>query len=112
MTNEILKDEILKEEQLDKISGGDRAETLCDSKFLYDYGLVKDWHGEFHQFFNWKSDSAEIDDGWKKAGIICVTSFFEYNKYILNGKELNRHEAYDVVREKFKRIHEEYRGHT
>ena len=107
MTNEILKIE-----ELDCVSGGDRAETLCDSKFLYDYGLVKDWHGDLHQLFNWKSDSAEIDDAWKKAGIISVTSFFEYNKYILDGKELTRHEAYDVVRSKFKRIHNEYLGNN
>ena len=71
----------LNDEQLEQVAGGNRFETLCDSKFLYDYGLVSDWHGEFHVTFNWISDSAEIDDGWKKAGIISVTSFVNPNKY-------------------------------
>lgn len=104
--------EKMSDEQLEQVAGGNRFETLCDSKFLYDYGLVSDWHGEFHMTFNWISDSAEIDDGWKKAGIISVTSFVNPNKYILNGKSLTRDEAYRHVRANFKRIHNEYYGHT
>ena len=112
MVNTIPKNEVLKDKELDRVTGGNRFETLCDSKFLYDYGLVSDWHGEFHMTFNWISDSAEIDDGWKKAGITSVTTFVGYNEYFLGGKKLSRGEAYDIVREKFKRIHHEYYGHT
>ena len=104
--------EKMSDEQLEQVAGGNRFETLCDSKFLYDFGLVSDWHGEFHMTFNWISDSTEIDDGWRKAGIISVTSFVNPNRYILNGKNLTRDEAYKHVRANFKRVHNEYYGHT
>lgn len=102
----------MSEEQLKQVAGGNCDQTANDSKFPNDYRVVSDWHGEFHQLFNWKSDSAEIDDGWRKAGIISVTSFVNPNKYILNGKPLTRDEAYRHVRENFKRVHNEYYGHT
>ena len=45
--------EKLNDEQLKQVAGGNRFETLCDSKFLYDYGIVSDRHGDFRMGFTW-----------------------------------------------------------
>ena len=40
MANEILKDEILKDEELDGVAGGTRLETFADGNELYKRGLL------------------------------------------------------------------------
>ena len=40
MANEILKDEIMTEEELDGVSGGTIAEAVKDTQFLHDVGLM------------------------------------------------------------------------
>ena len=100
--------EQLSDEELEQVSGGSIGQTTSDSKFLYDYGLVDDYHGNFHSTFHWLSDSAAVDGGWSKAGITCVTAPWGDNQYFMNGKEITRDEAYDVVRANFTRIHNVY----
>ena len=106
MANDILKDEILKESELDSISGGTFGDTIDDSKFLYEYGLSDDWHGNIHTWFNWKSDSSAVDAGWAKAGITCVTKPGDNNdnKYFMNGKEITRNDAVAHVQANFNKI--------
>lgn len=98
-------DEVMSDEELDGIAGGTVGQTVVDSKFLYDHGLVDDWHGNTHTFFNWKSDSALVDAGWAKAGITCVTTFgFSNNKYFKDGKEITHDEAVAHVKANFSKI--------
>ena len=40
MANEILKDEIISEEELDHVAGGNRLETFADGNELYKRGLI------------------------------------------------------------------------
>ena len=55
--------------------------------------------------FSWKSKSAEVDAGWAKAGITCVTVPMGSNRYFAGDKEISRGEAFDIVKSKFKRLH-------
>lgn len=98
--------EQLTDDELEQVAGGTIGQTAGDSKFLYDYGLMDRHYGTIPVMFYWKSKSAEVDEGWSKAGITCVTAPFADNKYFLNGKEISRGEAYDILRSKFKRIHQ------
>ena len=40
MANEILKDEILNDDELDRVAGGTRLETFADGNELYKRGLI------------------------------------------------------------------------
>ena len=97
--------EKLSDEELEGVAGGTIGQTAGDSKILYDYGLMDRHYGTIPVMFYWKSKSAEVDAGWAKAGITCVTAPFGSNKYFLNGKEISRGEAYDHLKANFKRIH-------
>ena len=94
----------MSDDELDQVAGGNIVGTGDDSKFLYDYGLVDDWHGKLHTFFNWKSDSAAVDGGWSKAGITCVTKPAGSNQYFKDGKEISRDEAVAHVKANFSKI--------
>ncbi len=98
--------EKLNDEELDKVAGGTIGQTAGDSKILYDYGLMDKYYGTIPVMFHWLSKSAEVDAGWARAGITCVTAPFANNKYFLNGKEISRREAYDHLKANFKRIHQ------
>ena len=110
MAKEILKDEILSDEELEKVAGGTTEDTAYDSRFLYERGLVDDWHGETATDLHWVSYSAAVDEGWRKAGITCVTVHsdlerHEYdNRYYLNGQQISRDEAWKFVAAKFPKI--------
>ena len=100
--------EQMSDEELEQVAGGSLKETVSDSVFLYEHGLIDDWHGSFHMTFHWKSDSAAVDSGWAKAGITCVTKWLEmaHNRYFVNGKEISRDEAYSIVSSKYNKIRE------
>ena len=97
--------EMLSDEELEQVAGGTIGQTAGDSKILYDYGLMNRHYGTIPVLFYWKSKSAEVDAGWAKAGITCVTAPLASNRYFLNGKEISRREAYDHLKANFKRIH-------
>ena len=105
MAKEILKDEILSDEELDQVAGGTIGETAGDSQILYDYGLMDNHYGSIPVMFYWGSKSAEVDAGWAKAGITCVTKPCDGNDYFLNGKEISHKEAIKYVKDNFKKIH-------
>ena len=97
--------ELMSDEELENVAGGTIGQTAGDSKILYDYGLMKKNYGIIPVLFYWLSKSAEVDAGWAKAGITCVTAPLAGNKYFLNGKEISRSEAYAHLKANFKRIH-------
>ena len=97
----------MSDDELDQVAGGTVGQTVVDSGFLYDHGLVNEYHGNTHTFFNWKSASAEVDAGWAKAGITCVTKFGvfgESNEYFMGGKEITHDEAVAHVKANFSKI--------
>ena len=97
--------EMLSDKELDQVAGGSFGQTRVDSKFLYNYGLINTWHS--CTIFFWKSASSDVDRGWAKAGITCVTKpFLANNQYFKDGKEISREEAYKIVKEKFSKIHD------
>ena len=98
--------EKLTDEELEQVAGGTIRQTAGDSKILYDYGLMDRHYGTIPVMFYWKSKSAEVDAGWARAGITCVTKPLGNNQYFLNGKEISRGQAYDHLKANFKRIHQ------
>ena len=94
----------MSDEELDQVAGGNVGQTVVDSRLLYDYGLVDDWHGDFHMTFHWKSDSAAVDAGWSKAGITCVTKAWGDNQYFMGGKEITHVQAVAHVKANFQKI--------
>ena len=104
MADDKFADEMLTGEELDKVAGGTIEDTAYDSRFLYERGLMDDWHGESHTSLYWESSSAAVDEGWRKAGITCVTCRAVGNRYYLNGQQISRDEAWKFVAERFQRI--------
>ena len=98
--------EKLSDEELEQVAGGSIPQTAEDSQFLYKHGILDNWHGSFAMAFKWGTYSKEVDDGWSKAGIICVTTPnpLKDNLYFKDGKPISRAEAYDIVEKKFKMI--------
>lgn len=95
--------EIMSDEELDNVAGGTGGQTYNDSKLLYEYGFADTWHTDLHFMFHW-GDSAEVDEGWRKAGITCVTKPFKDNQYFMDGKEITMAEARDYLKANFKKI--------
>ena len=89
--------EQLTDDELDEVAGGTIGQTAGDSKILYDYGLMDRHYGTIPVMFYWKSKSAEVDAGWAKAGITCVTKPFGSNQYFLNGKEISQDDAWKII---------------
>ena len=79
----------IREEELNMITGGDLLETEEDSAALRAAGYMEHEYSVGHLMFNWISDSAQVDAGWKKAGITSVTKPFGANRYYKDGKEIS-----------------------
>ena len=96
MTNEILKDEILKEEQLDHVAGGTWGQTADDSRFLNSLNGSTDRYGATRISVTYGTKiEEEIQRGWAGVGIV-----FQWhggatvdNEYYLNGKKIDQDEA-------------------
>lgn len=62
MANEIKKDEILSEEELEQVAGGTIAETVKDTQFLHALGLMDRSYTAADCKNNFTAISNEIDD--------------------------------------------------
>ena len=97
----IFEDELMSDEELDKVAGGDWRQTCDDSHMLYHFGLCRDCYSEksiANQTISYFQSStladADVQAGWKKAGVDFVPSFGGTNKYSINGVEVSRDEAH------------------
>ena len=97
MANEILKDEILSEEELDQVAGGTVVQTASDSQFLRDVGINDEYTGWGNNFTErqFEGVSKVVIDGWAKIGITCTPSKDGENTYSMNGAAITRKEAYE-----------------
>ena len=92
MTNEITN-EILNEEQLDTVAGGNYRETAGDSRFLNDLGGYTDRYGATRTFFDEAYIAKKIEAGWKNFGITLKSKWGSENHYYYKNKEIFRQEA-------------------
>ena len=95
--------EMLSDEELEQVAGGTIPQTAEDSKFLYEHGLVEEKHGVIAMTFRWGTFSKEVDDGWAKVGITCVSkpSPLADNLYFYKDKPISRTEAYNIVEKSY-----------
>ena len=92
-------DEIMSDDELDKVAGGSPGELADDSRFLNVllHGTNKyhqcDRYGDFRLF--WSDDSRnDLIKSWNSLGIELEGSFCKYNTYKLNGNKISREEAW------------------
>ncbi|MBE8953094.1 MAG: hypothetical protein SR1Q7_08120 [Quinella sp. 1Q7] len=95
--------EAMSDEELSMVAGGKVGETSDDSDFLCDYGLMDHSYNDIETSIGWPSVSAEVDAGWAKAGITCVTKPSGDNQYFMGGQQISRDEAHKHVITHFKK---------
>jgi len=94
MANEILKDEILSDAELDNVAGGTAAESDKDLQFLKDIGALG--QGATRQY-------EDITRAFAQHGISMVVHFDDtnHNEYFnANGKQITREQALKTVLKK------------
>ena len=96
--------EILSDEELDQVVGGNYSETAGDSEFLNMYGLCGKYTRNDILFDEGTSQEEDVKAGWAKVGVD-----FHYhgnpfdcgnhnNEYYISGNKVSREEAYEHVR--------------
>ncbi len=91
-------DEMLTDDELDQVAGGNAKQCEADSRFLNSLNGSCDRYGEYRIAFSAGTLSSEIEKGWATVGIKADVSFglggFGYtNKYSLNGQEITQEQA-------------------
>ena len=87
----------IKENKLNTVTGGYYVDTAIDSMALKYAGCMSEEFSKWHLIFNWIEDSRKVDEGWRKAGILCVTRFWDDNSYYSRGKQISRKEAMRMI---------------
>ncbi len=96
MTDKILKDEILTEEQLDEVAGGTQGQNGWDALFLKTL-LSKKAPGSEDAI---RCDDPEsIQRAWAKIGVAAILydDTITANEYYMDGKQISQAEAIDYV---------------
>ena len=96
--------ETMSDEELSMVAGGGKEETAVDSNFLYSYGLMDHKYNDIEVAFKWGTVSAEVDAGWAKAGITCVTKPSGDNEYFMGGKQISSLDAINHLLKNFQQI--------
>ena len=68
MANEILKEEIMNEEQLENVVGGTRGQLSCDTKFLHALGVMDHYYEPYYCEKHMSEVASEINSALQKAG--------------------------------------------
>lgn len=90
MSNEILKDEILNEEELDQVVGGSLKEVSLDREFLRDIGFNIEWKNTDYIYNYFDKISTELRNTWSEAGVLCKSiSNGDYTKNVYTDKSGN-----------------------
>ena len=92
MANEILKEELLSEDQLEGVAGGTSREIVKDTDFMQAIGLLR-------------QNETEKDDlrrAWAQGGVTIVMHGGKENanEYYRNGKQITREAALKSVMKK------------
>ncbi|MBR6711427.1 MAG: hypothetical protein IKI76_00305 [Selenomonadaceae bacterium] len=104
MTKEILKDEILKEEQLNQVAGGTIAESYDDADRFEALGV--------HVYCNdpgvplndlYTETMMTLQDTYQKFGVRAMTYGDDHraNIYFVDGKEVSREDAWKHINAQF-----------
>ena len=95
MANEIKKDEIMNDAELDQVAGGNVSNTASDSQFLRDIEIegIKGW-GKSATESRFNEISGYVKEAWGKIGIEFNGVKDGNNVYKLDGKEISRFDAY------------------
>ena len=94
MTNEILKDEILSEEELEGIAGGNRDELALDTQLFNTMGnRIKAYDLDDITNTNVNGISARITSLYAKLGIEVKYNDFGASNYYIDGKWIPRNQA-------------------
>ena len=98
MAKEILKDEILKDEELDQVAGGNRDELALDTQLFNALGdRFKAYNLEDITSSNVNGIAGKITALWNKAGIQVKYNDFGANSYSINGQPISRNDAVDKL---------------
>ena len=92
MSNEILKDEILKDEQLEGIAGGTSREIQKDTDFLQAIGLLRQN----------ETDKDALRRAWAQEGITVIMHGGNNlsNEYYRGGEQITRDKAMRIAMKK------------
>ena len=94
MTNKILKDEILKEEELEQIAGGNRDELALDTQLFNTMGgQTKAYDLDDITNTNFRGISAKITSLYAKLGIEVRYNDLGASNYYIDGKWIPRNQA-------------------
>ena len=95
MNTKIFANEILIDEEMEKVSGGSAGELADDSRFLNSLNGSTDRYGTFKSCFNGMEISGKIKQAWKKVGVDVRTDYgwFFDNTYRIDGKKVSQEKA-------------------
>ena len=97
MTNAILKEEILKDEQLEQVAGGTYNNTAADTRVLQKMGFDIAGRSALELFWipNFDKAADEVNKVMGQFGIHVDQSWgAKDNKYYLGDRQISRHEAF------------------
>ena len=109
MANEILKDEILNDAQLDEVTGGSWMESVGDFNNAYERKLPgfdkidpKTADGAIYLLKNWTEGDnvvGQLKTMFAKYGIDMTYNGkpFDPNTYTYNGKQITQDEAWNII---------------
>lgn len=106
MTKEILKDEILKDEQLNQVAGGTVEESYQDADHFEALGI--------HVYCNdpgvplndlYTETMINLQDAYKRFGVNAMTygDDHRHNRYFVDGKEVSRDDAWKYIESQVKK---------
>ena len=97
MTKEVLKDEILTENELEQIAGGNRDELALDREL---FNAMTPRRSPFEEEItnrNYKQIAAKVGCLWQNFGITMKYNDNGANSYFIDGKLIPRNEAIKTV---------------
>ena len=100
MTEKILKDEVLNDDELEQVSGGGERQDRGDSDFLNQLGYKHE-----RKYYNWGDaeylHTELIEQAWAAAGVKAILDESIYsNEYYIGGKQVSRKDAFIHVMKK------------